>query len=107
MCPFGSILTYQSQRRMNNKLCNVYSTDDCLYCEIKEFCTSKKKTREIMEIADPLKQHLKNAYYSDKSQQVYKRRGPITKSQFGLLKTVRNFPGLKRKGRKMTAKSLF
>ena len=43
MCPFGSILTYQSQRRMNNKLWNVYSTDDCLYCEIKEFCTSKKK----------------------------------------------------------------
>lgn len=99
MCPFGSILTYQSQRRMNNKLWNVYSTDDCLYCEIKEFCTSKK-TREIMEIADPLKQYLKDAYYSDKGQQVYKRRGPITESQFGLLKAVRNFPGLKRKGRK-------
>lgn len=99
MCPFGSILTYQSKRRMNNKLWNVYSTDDCLYCEIKEFCTSKK-TREIMEIADPLKQYLKDAYYSDKGQQVYKRRGPITESQFGLLKAVRNFPGLKRKGRK-------
>ena len=53
-----------------------------------------------MEIADPLKQYLKDAYYSDKGQQVYKRRGPITESQFGLLKAVRNFPGLKRKGRK-------
>ena len=97
MCPFGSILTYQSKRRMNNKLWNVYSTDDCLYCEIKEFCTPKK-TREIMEIANPLKQYLKDAYYSEKGQQVYKRRGPITESQFGLLKAIRNFPGLKRKG---------
>ncbi len=99
MCPLGNILTYQSKRKMNGKIWNVYSTDDCLYCDFKDFCTPKKK-REILEIIDPSKQYLKDIYYSDKGQEIYKRRGPVTESQFGLLKHVRNFPGLKRKGTK-------
>lgn len=99
LCPLGNILTYQSKRKMNGKLWNVYSTDDCLYCELKDFCTPKKK-REILEIADPAKQYFKDIYYSDKGQKVYNRRGPITESQFALLKHGRNFTGLKRKGRK-------
>ena len=99
MCPLGNILTYQSKRKMNGKIWNVYSTDDCFYCDLKDFCTPKKK-REILEIIDPVKQYLKDAYYSDKGQEIYKKRGPITESQFALLKYVRNFPGLKRKGSK-------
>ncbi len=116
MCPLGKLLTPQSQRRMNKKMWDiyltpqsqrrmnkkmwdVYSTDDCYYCELKPFCTPKEK-REILEIADPAKQYLKDSYYSDKGQMIYKRRGPITESRFGLLKSGRNFLGLKRFGRK-------
>lgn len=99
MCPLGNILTYQSKRKMNDKIWNVYSTDDCFYCDLKDFCTPKKR-REILEIIDPGKQYLKDAYYSDKGQKIYKKRGPITESRFALLKHVRNFPGLKRKGSK-------
>lgn len=99
MCPMGNFLEYKSKRRMNGKLWNVYTTDDCLYCELHPLCTTKK-TREILEIADPLKQYLKDAYFSDKGQLIYKRRGPITESQFALLKEKRNFPGLQRKGQR-------
>ena len=35
-----------------------------------------------------------------KARRFYKKRGPVTESQFALLKYVRNFPGLKRKGSK-------
>ena len=47
-----------------------------------------------------IKTVFKRCIFSDKGQQVYKRQEHITESQFGLLKDVRNFPELKRKGRK-------
>ena len=105
MCPLGNILMKQSQRRMNDKMWNVYSEYDCFYCELRPFCTTKEK-REILEIADPAKQYLKDSYYSDKGQMIYKRRGPITESRFGLLKAGRNFLGLKRSGRKKSRTDL-
>ena len=58
-------------------------------------CTANKK-REILEPADPIKDH----YYSDKGQQIYKKRASITESAFEILKRAQNYRGLQRTGHK-------
>lgn len=68
-------------------------------CPKLKKCTSNR-IREITEIADPYKQKLKDDYFSDYGQQIYKKRAPITESIFGVLKTGRNYGGLKRLGKK-------
>lgn len=98
ICPQGTILTYKSKRRMNNQLLNVYSSDECLNCKHLKECTANKK-REILEPANPIKQRIKDHYYSDKGQQIYKKRAPITESAFGILKRAQNYRGLQRTGR--------
>ena len=42
---------------------------------------------------------IKDHYYSDKGQQIYKKRAPITESAFGILKRAQNYRGLQRTGR--------
>ena len=42
------------------------------------------------------KEKLKDDYFSDYGQKIYKKRAPITESIFGVLKTGRNYNGLKR-----------
>ena len=84
---------------MNNQLLNVYSSDECLNCKHLKECTANKK-REILEPANPIKQRIKDHYYSDKGQQIYKKRAPITESAFGILKRAQNYRELQRTGHK-------
>lgn len=85
ICPEGVKLPYKNKRKLNNKLHNIYSTNECKKCLKLKKCTSNR-IREITEIADPYKQKLKDDYFSDYGQQIYKKRAPITESIFGVLK---------------------
>ena len=43
---------------------------------------------------------MKDDYFSDYGQQIYKKRAPITEPIFGVLKNGRNYGGLKRLGKR-------
>lgn len=99
ICSEGVKLPYKNKRKLNNKLHNIYSTNGCKKCLKLKKCTSNRII-EITEIADPYKQKLKDDYFSDYGQQIYKKRASITESIFGVLKTGRNYSGLKRLGKR-------
>lgn len=52
-------LPYKNKRKINNRLHNIYSTNECKKCPKLKKCTSNR-IREITEIADPYKQKLKD-----------------------------------------------
>lgn len=91
-------MPFKNKRKINGRYHNIYSTKKCKKCIKLKECTSNR-IREITEVADPYKQKLKDDYYSDYGQKIYKKRTPITESIFSVLKTGRNYSGLKRLGK--------
>lgn len=99
ICPEGEKLSFKNYRKINGRLHKIYSTTKCKqYPKLKK-CTSSR-VKEITEVADPYKEKLKDDYFSDYGQKIYKKRAPITESIFGVLKTGRNYNGLKRLGKR-------
>ena len=99
ICPKGEKLSFKNYRKINRRLHKTYSTTKCKQCPKLKKCTSSR-VKEITEVADPYKEKLKDDYFSDYGQKIYKKRAPITESIFGVLKTGRNYNGLKRLGKR-------
>lgn len=99
ICPEGEKLSFKNYRKINGRLHKIYSTTKCKQCPKLKKCTSSR-VKEITEVADPYKEKLKDDYFSDYGQKIYKKRAPITESIFGVLKTGRNYNGLKRLGKR-------
>ena len=99
ICPEGEKLSFKNYRKINGRLHKIYSTTKCKQCPKLKKCTSSR-VKEIIEVADPYKEKLKDDYFSDYGQKIYKKRAPIMESIFGVLKTGRNYNGLKRLGKR-------
>lgn len=77
ICPEGEKLSFKNYRKINGRLHKIYSTTKCKqYPKLKK-CTSSR-VKEITEVADPYKEKLKDDYFSDYGQKIYKKRAPIT-----------------------------
>ncbi len=98
ICPEGVKLPFKNYRKINEQLHKIYSTTKCKQCPKLKSCTSSR-VKKITEVAYPYKEKLKDDYFSDYWQKIYKKRTPITESIFGVLKTGRNYNGLKRLGK--------
>jgi hypothetical protein len=95
ICPNKEILKYKNNRKINNVLNKVYSTDKCKNCSDIKDCT-KNNRREIFDVAHPLRIKMKEDYNSDFGQAIYKKRFHTGEVNFAILKKSRKFEGIQR-----------
>ena len=96
-CVHGVKLEFKNIRGQGIKKSRVYTSDKCKKCKyLKECCKTNK--REIIERSNPIIDYFKDIYYSDKGQEIYKKRANLSETIYAHLKEARNFNGLKRKG---------
>ena len=95
ICPNNKILEYQNDRKINNVLYRVYSTNKCKTCNYLEKCTKNNK-REIFHLAHPLRIKMREDYHSDFGRAIYKKRFHTGETYFGTLQQGRNFQGIRR-----------
>ena len=96
-CPIGEHLHYKNNRKLNDELMRVYSTNKCKSCPVKNQCT-KSRVREIFEPADELRWKMKADYQTPEGKIYYKKRANLNEAHFGLLRNARNFQKLNRNG---------
>ena len=104
-CPIGEHLHYKNNRKLNDELMRVYSTNKCKSCPVKNQCT-KSRVREIFEPADELRWKMKADYQTPEGKIYYKKRANLNEAHFGLLRNARNFQKLNRNGMKNAEKEL-
>ena len=104
-CPIGEHLHYKNNRKLNDELMRVYSTNKCKSCPVKNQCT-KSRVREIFEPADELRWKMKADYQTPEGKIYYKKRANLNEAHFGLLRNARNFQKLNRHGMKNAEKEL-
>jgi len=95
LCPNNKILEYQNNRKINNVLYRVYSTEDCKICPYLRKCTKSRK-REIFHLAHPLRIKMREDFNSDLGREIYKKRFHTGETYFAILKKSRKFSGIER-----------
>lgn len=96
-CVHGVKLYFKKIRGHGTTKSKVYTSDECKKCKYLKKCCKNNK-REIIERTNPIIDHFKDIYYSDKGQKIYKKRANLSETIYAHLKEARNFNGLKRKG---------
>jgi transposase len=96
ICPENQKLTYQNNRKLNNKLNRVYSTTKCKTCTYNQECCKGRK-KEIFHSAHPLRIKMNENYNSDLGRKTYKKRFHTGETYFAIIKKSRKFPGIQRK----------
>ncbi len=72
ICPEGVKLPFKNYRKINGRLHKIYSTTKCKQYPKLKSCTSSR-VREITEVANPYEEKLKDDYFSDYGQKIYKK----------------------------------
>lgn len=65
-------LSFKNYRKINGRLHKIYSTTKCKQCPKLKKCTSSR-VKEITEVVDPYNEKLKDDYFSDYGQKIYKK----------------------------------